>query len=188
MFGFGEVLVLGASVVGCVSCWTAAQKHRLTTELQKHKLNHDLEVLRPVEPKMPLPPKKGTDAATAGPDRVAETTGRPRGKHHLTSGAIVYVQSVQRGKQYEQLRTDALRALEDAREEQAELIIDLEKLLNSMRGELDEEGTHASLELDAAKKPVQLDSGGLVAQRVADPCELHDAELHEQETSRKGAA
>lgn len=183
-----EALIAGGTLLGCVGFWAAVARHRLTMEFQKQKLQHDLEVLRPPEPKIPPPPKKEPtpkqQALTALLKRRADLEGSITALRERSCTFSKY----HGDKQYEQLRADSLKVLEDARKEQAQLVVELEKLLKSMNEGLDEEEEHEPLGLDAPEKPVQLVAGRPVAQRVADPGELHDAELYEQEASREGAA
>jgi hypothetical protein len=82
----------------------------------------------------------------------------------------------------ESARHDALRALEDARVEQRELIQEQHRLL-IMMGEANDEP-----KVDAAQEPVRVATGGPVAGRVDDPDQLHDAEPDEPEASRAGVA
>ena len=131
-----EALVLGASVVGAIGCWAAVQKHRIDAQMQKQKLDHDLEVLKPqAEPAPPPPPKK-----EPSPDQQTLNALLQRRKTlednitALRDKATTYSQ-YQGGKQYETLRADALKSLEDARTELADLVNEIDKLLNSMRGE-----------------------------------------------------
>src|SRR3990167_669844 len=135
-----EALVLGASVVGAIGCWAAVQKHRIDAQMQKQKLDHDLEVLKPqAEPAPPPPPKK-----EPSPDQQTLNALLQRRKTlednitALRDKATTYSQ-YQGGKQYETLRADALKSLEDARTELADLVNEIDKLLNSMRGEDNEE-------------------------------------------------
>ena len=44
----GEALILGTSLLGCVGCWTAVARHRISAELQKHKITTDYESIKPV--------------------------------------------------------------------------------------------------------------------------------------------
>ena len=80
-----------------------------------------------------------------------------------------------------QHRSDALKALEDARQEQKELVQELAKLLATMEDKDD-------ARVDAPKEPVRVVAGGPVAQRVADPDLVHDAEPDEPEAGREGTA
>lgn len=85
-------------------------------------------------------------------------------------------------KQYAQYRTDALEAMNDARKEQAELVTQQADLLALIEGDDDES------QVDTAAKPVRVDPGGPVAERVDDPDFVHDAESNVEEASREGAA
>lgn len=85
-------------------------------------------------------------------------------------------------KQYAQYRTDALHAIEDARKEQAELVAQQAELLDLIQRGDDES------QVDAATKPVRVDPGGPVAERMDDPDFVHDAESNVEEASREGAA
>ncbi len=121
-----EALVAGASLVGCVSCWVAVQKHRIAAEMQKHKLNHDLEVLRPT-------PELKNDAAPcpAQQSLTALLERRERLEDHITElRKRVCDHSEARFVQY---RSDSLKALEDAREEQKELVLEETGLLKMMQ-------------------------------------------------------
>lgn len=87
-------------------------------------------------------------------------------------------------KGYAQYRADSLAALKDARQEQAELVIEQANLLATIKypGEEDEP------QVDAPAEPVRVATGGPVAQRVDDPDLLHDAEPDQPEASREGVA
>lgn len=178
-----EILAGGASLVGIAACWAMVQKHRIAAQMQKQKLDHDLEVLKPpAEPLPPPPPKKDPS-----PDQQTLNALLQRRKTlednitALREKATTFSQ-YQGGKQYETLRSDALKSLEDARTELADLVDEIDKLLNSMRGGKDDEETVSPA------KSVQLTAGRPVAKRVADTGELCDAELYDEETSREGVA
>lgn len=121
-----EALIAGASLVGCAGGWFAVQKHRITAEMQKHKLNHDLEVLRPTPtPKGETPPCPAQQSLTALLER------RERLENHITElRKRVCDYSEARFAQY---RLDSLKALEDAREEQKELVLEETGLLEMMQ-------------------------------------------------------
>lgn len=168
-----ETLIMGASLVGCMGCWAAVQKHRLTTELQKHKF--DCEVLKPppepVAPVLPpAPPSPAQQSLTALLER------REKLENHIT--ALRTRVSDYSEARFTQYRADALKAIEDAREEQQELVLEQTGLLEMMQGTED----------DAAKKPVRVDTRGPVAERVDDSGDVHAVELHDEETSRESAA
>ena len=82
-------------------------------------------------------------------------------------------------KSYATYRADAVSALNDARKEQQELVVEQERLLATMKGRND---------VDAPEEPVRVATGGPVAGRVDDPDLVHDAESDEQETGREGTA
>ena len=159
-----EFLIMGSSFVGIAGCWAAVQKHKLTTQLEMHRLNN--EVLKPApEPVPPAPPRP-----EPSPTQQALT--------ELLKRRRTLEDNQYEEKKYTLWRADTLKALEDARTEQQELVLEETGLLEMMQG----------ADNDAAQKPVRIDPGGFVAERVADPGELHDAELHDEEASRESAA
>lgn len=121
-----EVLLVATSIVGCAGCWAAVQKHRISAELQKHKLDHDLEVLKPPPmPKIAPPPE-----TPAQQSLTALLERRESLETHITElRKCVCDYHEERFAQY---RTDALQALEDAREEQKELVLEETGLLEMM--------------------------------------------------------
>jgi len=176
-----EVLILGASMVGCVGCWAAVQKHRIDAQMQKQKLDHDLEVLKPqAEPQPPPLPKK--DPTPDQQTLNALLQRRETLEDNITDlreKATTYSQ-YHGGKQYETLRADALKSLEDARTELTDLVDEIDKLLNSMRGDDDE--------LGSASQSVQPAAGRRVAQQLDDLGYVRDVELHDEEASRESTA
>lgn len=183
-----EILAGGTSLFGIAACWAAVQRHRIAAQMQKQKLDHDLEVLKtPAEPLPPPSPKKDPT-----PDQQTLNALLQRRKTlednitQLREKATTFSQ-YQGGKQYETLRADALKSLEDARTELADLVDEIDRLLKSMRGD-NEEVKPPPIRLDAPEKPIQPIAGGSVAKRVADPGELHDAELYDEEAGRESSA
>lgn len=137
-----EAFVAGFSLVGCVGCWVAVQKHRITAEIQKHKLNHDLEVLKPSpEPKVETTPSPTQQSLTALLQR------RERLENQIIElRKHVFNYSEARFAQY---RLDSLKALEDAREEQKELVLEETGLLEMMQTSNEKDHKRvATLELD----------------------------------------
>lgn len=122
-----ETLIMGMSLVGCAGCWAAVQKHRIVAEMQKDKLKHDLEVLKPApEPVVKVEPSPAQQSLTALLER------REKLENHITElRKRVSEYSEARFAQY---RTDALQALEDARQEQQELVLEQTGLLEMMQG------------------------------------------------------
>lgn len=120
-----EALIMGASLVGCAGCWATVQKHRISGEMQKHKLDHDLEVLRPQpEPKIELEP---TSPSPVQQSLTALLERRQNLENHISElRKRVCDYSEARFAQY---RADSLKALEDAREEQQELVLEQTGLL-----------------------------------------------------------
>lgn len=186
-----EALILGASIVGCAGCWASVVRHKFSIELQKHKINTDMEVLRPA-PERPLPPPPKPDPtpeqvfAAAQQQALNELLARRRTLESnitkLRDQACQYNQYPSDDKKYAAWRSDTLKALDDARKEQQELVVEEAKLLASMRGAKNEP------RLVSAEKSVQPDPGGFVARRVGDPGQLYDAELHDEEASRESSA
>lgn len=86
-------------------------------------------------------------------------------------------------KAYAKYRSDALKALEDARKEQQELVLEQVGLLEMMQ-----HGTNDESELDPSEKSVRVDTGGHVAESLDAADDVHDAELYVEETGREGAA
>ena len=177
-----ETLITGATLLGSVGCWAAVQKHRLTVELQKHKINVDMEVLKPVpEPVLPPPTQPAEQS-------LKELLSRRRNlENHITSLRERASDSRFSDKSYAQYRADALKALEDARQQQQELVAEEGRLLEMLQGE-----NKNAKELDSTKKSAQPDPGRPVVtstrERVDDPGELHVAELHDEKTGGKGPA
>ena len=169
----GEALILGTSLLGCVGCWTAVARHRISAELQKHKITTDYESIKPV-PEPPRPePTPAQQALTALLAR------RKNLEDHVTSlRSRVADNSHQSYKDY---RADAIKVLEDARTEQQELVLEETGLLEMMHGVKDGK-------VDSASKSIRVDTGGPVAERVDDSGELHAAELHDEETGRESTA
>ncbi len=173
-----EALILGASVVGCMGCWATVIKHKLNVELQKHKIDADYEVLKPVPE-----PIRATVQPAPSPMQQSLTAllfRREKLEHQITE--IRTRVSGYPDKSYTQYRTDALTTLEDARKEQQELVSEEVNLLEMMQG------VKKDVKVDASEKPVRVDSGGSLARLLDDSSELHDVELHDQEASREGSA
>lgn len=175
-----EILVASVGAVGCMACWAIVQKHRITSELQKHKIDTEYKALNAARPELELPkPSLRQQALTTLLARRATLEFQIDGlRRTATNLQLQYGTDISR-----QQRTDALQALKDARKEQQELIIEQEKLLNTNSGESDEK-----IGVGASEESVQLDPGGHVAQRVDDPGDMPDAEPDKQEASRTGAA
>jgi transposase len=95
--------------------------------MQKHKLNHDLEVLKP-------PPEREARAEKPSPWQQSLTQLHTRRRTlednitDLRTRIIGYAD-----KSYAQYREDTLKALEDAREEQKELVLEETGLLEMMQ-------------------------------------------------------
>lgn len=134
-----EAFVAGFSLVGCVGCWVAVQKHRITAEIQKHKLNHDLEVLKPSpEPKVESPTQQSLTALLQRRERLENQI------IELRKRVFDYSES-----RFAQYRLDLLKALEDAREEQKELVLEETGLLEMMQTSNEKDHKRvATLELD----------------------------------------
>jgi len=121
-----EALIAGMSLVGCVGCWAAVQKHRIEAEMQKDKLKHDLEVLKP--PQEPAPPSK--------PDPMQQSLTQLLDRRKKLEDSITDLRTRIIGyadKSYAQYREDTLKALDDAREEQKELVLEETGLLEMMQ-------------------------------------------------------
>ena len=194
-----ETLIMGASMVGCMGCWAAVQKHRITMEVEKHKLNN--EALKP-PPEKPEPlsleqqtfdvkrlrEQQAIDARLKAEQQVFDA--KKQALDHVLSRRRTLENKIDEtrvrvtgyaDKQYAQYRTDALEALEDARKEQMELVAQQAELL-ALIGDDDESS------MDTTSKPIRVDTGGPVAGRVDDPGDVHDVELHDEEASRESAA
>ncbi len=181
-----EALILGASLVGCTGFWATVMRHRYSVDLQKHKITSDLEAMKPwpepvPPPPLPPPKKEPTPNQQALTALLLRRANLEQNVTKLRDQSCQYSQYDQ-GKKYELLRSDALKALDDARREQQELVVEIAALLETMQGDEDAE------KLDPAKKSLQPNTGGPVARRVVDSSLLYDAELHDEEASRKGAA
>jgi hypothetical protein len=115
-----ETLIAGVTILGSVGCWAAVAKHRLTVELQKHEINVDLEVLKPVpEPSPPAPPPHPAQQS------LNELLSRRRNlENHITMLRERASDSRYAAKDCAQYRADALKALEDARKQQQELVVE----------------------------------------------------------------
>lgn len=124
-----ETLIAGMSLLGCVGCWAAVQKHRIVAEMQKDKLKHDLEVLKPTPE--PLPPPRVTPPS---PPQQALTALLERRETLETQISDLRQRVCDYGEaRFNQYRIDALKALEDAREEQKELVLEETGLLEMMQ-------------------------------------------------------
>jgi len=179
-----EVLILGASLVGCVGCWATVARHRLSIELQKHKITTDYEYTKPAPE--PVPPRKdptatqqALDAQKKSLDALLER--RKTLENHITALRNSSADGRYVDKAYNQWRSDALKALEDARKEQQELVLEETGLLEMMQGEKDEDTSPAA-------QSVQSSTGRRVAQRVDDLDDVRDVELHDEEASRESTA
>lgn len=86
-------------------------------------------------------------------------------------------------KAYNQYRADAMKSLENAREELALLVGEEKRMLEVLH-----RGENREPQVDAPEEPVRIATGGPVAQRVDDPDLLHDAESDEPEASRESTA
>jgi hypothetical protein len=186
----GEALVLGSSLVGCFGLWAAVAKHRLNVELQKHKITTDYNVLKgePEPPEKPTLEQLTFDAKQHTQQQLFQS--QKQALDHLLERRRTLEDQIAKlrtniqsyaDKQYAQYRADAVNALNDARKEQQELVDEQRRLLATMEG--DDES-----EVDAAAKPVRVDTGGPVAERVDDSGVVHAVELHDEEASREGAA
>jgi hypothetical protein len=186
----GEALILGSSMLGCIGCWAAVAKHRLNVELQKHKITTDYNVLKgePEPPEKPTLEQLSFDSKQRAQQQLFES--KKKALDHLLSRRSTLEDQIAKlrtniqsyaDKQYAQYRADAVNALNDARKEQLELVEEQRRLLATMEG--DDES-----EVDAAEKPVRVDTGGPVAERVDDSGVVHALELHDEDASREGAA
>jgi transposase len=120
-----EALIAGMSFVGSVGCWAAVEKHRISAEMQKDKLKHDLEVLKPTpEPKIVEEPSPAQQSLTALLER------RESLENHITE-LRRRVSDCQEAR-FAQYRTDSLKVLENARQEQQELVLEQVGLLEMM--------------------------------------------------------
>jgi len=121
-----ETLIAGSTLIGFAICWAVVQKHRITAEMQKHKLNHDLEVLKPTpEPKPePTPPSPAQQSLTALLERRENLE---RHINDIRKRVADYTEA-----RFAQYRADSLQALEDARQEQQELVLEQTGLLEMM--------------------------------------------------------
>lgn len=124
-----EALIAGMSLVGCVGCWAAVQKHRIVAEMQKDKLKHDLEVLKPTPE--PTPPPKTEKPSPMQQSLTQLLKRREELEENITElrNRIIGYNS----KEYAGYREDTLKALEDAREEQKELVLEETGLLEMMQ-------------------------------------------------------
>lgn len=125
-----EALIAGASLIGCAFSWVTVQKHRTVATMQKQKLDHELEVLRPApeprpEPKMPSPMQQSLTELLAR-RRTLET--------HITSLRAHAADFRYSSNDSVKFRADCLKALEDARDEQKELVLEELGLLEMMHG------------------------------------------------------
>lgn len=172
-----EFLIMGSSLLGCVGCWAAVAKHRISAELQKHKINIDLQMVNPPPEPRPAPV---VEPPSPTQQSLTELLTRRRTLEanisKLREQACSFNQYDE--KKYAAYRADTLKALEDARTEQQELVLEQTGLLEMMQGTDD----------DPAKKSLRVDTGGPVAERVDDPGDVHDVELHDEEASRESAA
>lgn len=179
-----EVLILGASVVGCVGCWATVARHRLSVELQKHKITTDYEYTKPAPDPLPPPEKPSSqqqalDAQKKSLDGLLER--REKLEDHITALRNSTADGRYVDKSYNQWRADALKALDDARKEQQELVLEETGLLEMMQGAKSED-------TNSTAQSVQSPAGRRVAQRVDDFDDVRDAELHDEEASRESTA
>lgn len=138
-----EALILASSLIGCASCWAFVQKHRISAEMQKEKLKHDLEVLKPTpEPVKPLRAEKPNPMQQSLTQLLKRREALEESISELRTRVIGYSD-----KSYASYRTDALTALEDARQEQKELVLEEVGLLEMMQT------PRARVELDLEHEP-----------------------------------
>lgn len=177
-----EFLISGATLVGCMSCWAIVAKHKLSVELQKHKITTDYESIKPMPE--PPPPKKEPTIAQQVLDSQKKTLEallerRKALEVHINNLRNVTADGRYSDKSYNQWRENTVTALNDARKEQQELVREQADLIGRMQGANNE---------NTATEPVRIDSGVDLAERMVDLGSLHDVELHDEETSRKGAS
>lgn len=151
----GEAFVLAVSLLGCASCWAFVQKHRITAEMQKHKLNHDLEVLRPPpDPQIQPKPEKPSPLQQSLTELLNRRRNLEAHINQLRDRASEYRYS---NREYTQFRADALKALSDAREEQKELVLEEAGLLEMMQSSIKDE-TKEQLQKRVADAEDQLEA------------------------------
>lgn len=175
-----ETLILGASAVGAMGCWAMVQKHRITSELQKHKIDADYKIMNPPpEPAPYVAPAPRLDPSPAQQSLTALLARRESLEQNINTMRERVANYTD--KSYAQYRTDALEAIEDARKEQQELVLEQTGLLEMMQG------MNNGITNSAAQS-VQPLAGRRVAQRVDDLDDVRDAELHDEETGRESTA
>lgn len=142
-----EALILSSSLIAGICSWAFVQKHRIEAEMQKVKLNHDLEVLRPTpEPRTPPKPEKPNPMLQSLTELLHRRRNLEAHINQLRDRASEYRYS---SREYAQFRADALKALSDARDEQKELVLEetgLLKMMQASEGKLVEEPAQKRIE------------------------------------------
>ena len=167
-----ETVIFGASLVGCFGCWTSVLRHKLTMELEKHKLNNEA-----LKPPVEVPPKP----APAQQSLTALLSRRKDLEEHINILRTRASDQRYNDKNFSQYRADSLKALEDARKEQQELVVEEKNLIELMYGVKNDR-------LVPAEKPVRFDPGRLVAEPLDGVSLVCDVELHNAEAGREGTA
>lgn len=187
-----EFIVAGSTLLGCVACWMTVHKHRITSELQKFKIDTDYKVLNPPPPapiaEKPMPPDAQQQLRNAQQQALNALLKRrevledsiKKLREAATTCRVEYNRDIS-----EHVRADALRALQDAREEQREIVSEEHALLAAWASEKKDD---EKVRVAATPKSVQPDPGGSVAQSLDDPSLVCDVELHDEEAGRESTA
>jgi len=165
-----EALILGMSLVSIVGCWAHVQKHRLTVEFQKHKMNVELKMLEPA----PDPVKPKVEPPPPGPFQQSLTALLAR-RHDLEERIDdirnTVIDSTYSEKRFETFRAHTIAMLENARKEHQELVLEQVGLLEMAQEATREESNHEKVRLDSSEKSM-LDVDSI--KNVSDVVELDE--------------
>lgn len=182
-----ELIVIGACLLGCAMCWAAVQKHKISSELQKHKITTDYKIIMPAPESPPARELNLIEESiqTSLRELLARRSTLEDNISQIREQACEYNRYASEGSgrnydSYVQWRADSLKALQDAREEQQELALEEIKLLELLQNTNNENK-------NCTAKSVQFDPRRRVAEQMVDSGNLRDVELYDEITSRKSA-
>lgn len=180
-----EFVIAGLTIVGCAGAWVVARNHELNAELQMHKITTDYKMLQP-QPEPRPPPKEPTIEEKIFQQQTCALEALVERRDQLQRHILALHERLNKDLN-NSARSNLTMSLERARTLDKELMHE-QNLLFKMMMQQNVQTMSQEVRLDTSEKPLQPDSGGSMAPRVADFGDMRVDELHDAETSRKNSS
>ena len=180
-----EFVIAGLTIVSCAGAWVVARNHELNAELQMHKITTDYKMLQPQPEPRPLP-KEPTIEEKLFQQQTCALEALIDRRRNLQEHILQIQERLSENLKSIDISNLTI-CLDRARALDKELMHE-QNLLFKMMMQQNDQTMWQEVRLDTSEKPLQPDSGGSMAPRVADFGDMRVDELHDAETSRKNSS